>query len=104
MRVLREALAHRFDDHVGKPASNFDMKKQQSTRELLRAQKVLGGRIRAERQKKPWLTQKAFAKACGMHPSAMGEIERGTANIRLSNLLRIAQKLKITVADLLEGI
>ena len=53
----------------------------------------LGGRIRELRRRKG-MTQEEFAAACGLNRSHMGAIERGRANITLSTLLIIAQKLQ----------
>jgi transcriptional regulator with XRE-family HTH domain len=62
----------------------------------------LGIRVRKLRRKKGW-SQEAFADACGLHRSHMGEIERGGANITLSTLVILAQKLQVTPAALLKG-
>ena len=76
----------------------------QQKRQNQRRQKALGTRIRNLRQAKRWPSQAAFAKACGIHPSHLLEIERGAANIKLSTLLKIARTLKITLPYLLHNI
>jgi transcriptional regulator with XRE-family HTH domain len=60
----------------------------------------LGSKIRELRTKKG-LSQEKLADACGLHRSHMGEIERGRANVTLSTLQAIAQKLQTTPAALL---
>lgn len=63
----------------------------------------LGARIRELRTGKD-LSQEELAHICGLHRSHMGEIERGQANITLSTLRILAQKLQTTPSDLLKDL
>lgn len=63
----------------------------------------LGARIRELRTRKD-LSQEELAHICGLHRSHMGEIERGQANITLSTLRILAQKLQTTPSDLLKDL
>lgn len=47
------------------------------------------------------LSQEALADEAGVDRSYIGGIERGEHNVALVNLVKIAQALKITTADLL---
>jgi ribosome-binding protein aMBF1 (putative translation factor) len=68
-----------------------------------RIQEELGNRIR-RRRTKSGVTRKGLAKACGMDPGHIGLIERGSSNIRLSTLVRLANNLDTTVTVLLRGL
>jgi transcriptional regulator with XRE-family HTH domain len=70
---------------------------------MIELQKSLGARIRALRIEKGW-TQDVFANLCHLRPSRMGEIERGEANITLSNLLIIASTLETTVSAIFQDL
>jgi transcriptional regulator with XRE-family HTH domain len=63
----------------------------------------LGARVRELRKKKGF-SQERFADICGLHRSHMGDIERGGANITLSTLEIIAQKLQISPSALLKDL
>ena len=65
--------------------------------------KALGIRIRALRSKRGW-SQEAFADACGINRSHMGQVERGETNMTFATLYFIAQKLDTTIASLFKGI
>lgn len=65
--------------------------------------KALGIRIRELRSKKGW-SQEAFADACGINRSHMGQIERGEANVTFGTLFFISQKLETSIASLFHGI
>jgi transcriptional regulator with XRE-family HTH domain len=60
---------------------------------------ALGERIRALR-KKAGHSQEGFADAAGVHRTYMGTLERGGANVSLSNLHKIAKALGITLSEL----
>jgi transcriptional regulator with XRE-family HTH domain len=49
------------------------------------------------------LTQKELAKAAKVHVNAVGRVERGEGNPTLKLLWKIANKLKISVVQLLLG-
>lgn len=65
--------------------------------------KALGVRIRELRSKKGW-SQEAFADACGINRSHMGQVERGETNMTFATLYFITQKLETTIASLFQGI
>jgi transcriptional regulator with XRE-family HTH domain len=66
-------------------------------------QKALGDRIRALRTEKGW-SQDEFANLCQIRPNRMAEIEKGEANVTLSNLLSIASTFKTTVAAIFQDL
>jgi transcriptional regulator with XRE-family HTH domain len=51
-----------------------------------------------------WPTQRGFADACRINRIYMGEVERGESNVSLAKIVVIARKLKITIANLFDGI
>jgi transcriptional regulator with XRE-family HTH domain len=65
--------------------------------------KALGIRIRELRSRKGW-SQEAFADACGINRSHMGQIERGETNVTFGTLYFISQKLETSIAALFQGI
>ena len=65
--------------------------------------KALGNRIRELRTQRGF-SQIRFARRCGLHPSYMGEIERGETNLTLASLLLITRRLRTTIAQLFDGI
>ena len=62
--------------------------------------KRLGGRIRQER-KKLNLTQSALAEAAGISDSFLGALERGERSLSLDTLIRLVNRLGVTVDYLL---
>jgi len=60
----------------------------------------LGGRIRSLRQRRGW-TQLRLAEEVGLHRSFIADVERGSRNISILNLLHIATALGISLAELL---
>lgn len=65
--------------------------------------KALGQRIRELRSKQGY-SQESFADHCGVHQTFMGTIERGESNLSFSNLVKVAEGLGITLAQLLSGL
>jgi len=65
--------------------------------------KALGIRIRELRSKRGW-SQEAFADACGINRSHMGQVERGETNMTFATLYFISQKLETSIATLFQGI
>lgn len=51
-----------------------------------------------------WYSQESFATFCKLHRTYMWLIERWKANVSLENIVLIANKLDITVSELLKGI
>ena len=67
---------------------------------LLQERQAIGDRIRVRRIRQN-MTQESVYLAAGLSRSAYQEIEYGTADVRISSLLRIARVLGVHVADLL---
>lgn len=63
--------------------------------------KDLGKRIREERQKLN-LTQEQLAEYADISTSYMGQIERGERNVTLETLVRITNKLNVSIDYLLK--
>jgi transcriptional regulator with XRE-family HTH domain len=63
--------------------------------------KQLGERIRKLREERG-LTQAQFGDHCELHRTFIGSVERGERNVAILNLRRIAQVLRVPVADLLK--
>lgn len=64
-----------------------------------KAQSQLGKAIQT-RRKQMGYSQEAFALLCGVHRTYMGGIERGERNVSLINIMKIAQALNMTAAEL----
>ena len=62
--------------------------------------KRLGDRIREER-KRLNLTQSALAEAIGISDTYMGQIERGERSLTLNTLVRLVNRLGVTIDFLL---
>ncbi len=67
------------------------------------AARVLGARIRDERQRFA-INQMELADLAGLHFTNLGKIERGQANPSLHTILRIAGALNLNPAVLVDGI
>jgi transcriptional regulator with XRE-family HTH domain len=63
----------------------------------------VGQNIRANR-KRVGLTQEALAERCDMHPVEVGRAERGTRDLRVSTVAKLAHGLGIPACELLRGI
>lgn len=64
---------------------------------------VVGNNIRAARKQQE-LTQEALADKAGMHFVEVGRAERGTRDLRISTVVKIARGLGIEAAELLRGV
>lgn len=64
---------------------------------------VLGLRIRFYRKQKG-LSQEKLAELCKLHPSYVGQIERGEKNITIEILHRLSRGLETSMADLLQDL
>jgi transcriptional regulator with XRE-family HTH domain len=65
-------------------------------------QQRVGERIRKLRSDRGY-SQESFADACALHRTYMGSVERGERNMTLKTIFTICRTLKITPAELLEG-
>ncbi|CAN7767911.1 helix-turn-helix transcriptional regulator [Paenibacillus sp. LjRoot153] len=62
---------------------------------------LFGKRVRAIRSSMG-VSQEEFAFLCGLHRTYISDIERGTRNVSLENVERIAHALKVTPKDLFD--
>lgn len=65
--------------------------------------RVVGQKIRAYR-KEAELSQEKLAEKAGLSYKYLGEVERGTVNVSLDSLMRVAKVLKLKVADLVQDV
>lgn len=65
--------------------------------------KTIGQRIRNYRTQKG-LSQDKLAELSGVHPTYIGQLERGEKNATLESIERITSALKISLSDLFEKI
>lgn len=65
--------------------------------------KELGQRIRAERTAKK-MTQEELAERAGLHPTYIGQVERGEKSLTVVSLEKIVEGLEISFSDLFENI
>jgi transcriptional regulator with XRE-family HTH domain len=65
-------------------------------------QRNVGRSLRAYREASG-LSQEAFADVLGVHRTYMGGIERGERNLTLRSLERIAERIEVDPAALLDG-
>lgn len=73
------------------------------TAKRLDAQVLLGNRVR-ERRNELGLSQMALAERVGLHFTFISEVERGTRNLSLTSLLRLAQGLSVDPSELVKGL
>lgn len=69
----------------------------------MEAKFVVGKNIRAER-KRVGITQEALAERCDMHPVEVGRAERGTRDLRVSTVAKLARGLGVPACELLRGV
>lgn len=69
----------------------------------MEAKLIVGQNIRANR-KRIGITQEALADRSEMHPVEIGRAERGTRDLRVSTVVKIARGLDIPAYELLRGI
>lgn len=65
--------------------------------------KELGLRIRFYR-KKLNLSQEQFAEICNLHPTYIGQIERGEKNATIESLYKISSALNVSLGELFNNI
>lgn len=63
----------------------------------------IGKRIRYYRKEKD-ITQEKLAELCNLHPTYIGQLERGEKNATLESIYRIAQGLGVSMGRLFENI
>ena len=64
---------------------------------------TLGDRIRTRRHQLG-LSQEGLADVVGLHWTFVGQVERGTRNLSLHNLLKLAAGLEIDPGKLVKGL
>lgn len=62
----------------------------------------LGMRIRYYRKERH-ITQERLAEICSLHPTYIGQLERGEKNATIESIYRIAKGLDIPISTLLEN-
>lgn len=67
------------------------------------ARQALGAKVRKLRQGKGW-SQEEFAWLSGLHPSHLGAIERGTHDLGIATIIRLAQPFDMQASILLKGV
>lgn len=70
---------------------------------MTEALQILGNKLRSRREELG-LSQEALADICDFDRTYISMLERGKRNVSLINLVRIAQGLGTSVAQLTEGI
>lgn len=63
----------------------------------------LGDRIRARRVARG-MTQAQLAESCALHRTFIGSVERGERNISVLNLKTMARALRVSLAELFDGL
>jgi len=63
----------------------------------------VGQNIRAERNR-VGITQEALAERCDMHPVEVGRAERGTRDLRVSTIAKLAKGLGVPACELLRDV
>ncbi len=63
----------------------------------------LGLRIRNYRKQKK-ISQEQLAEMCSLHPTYIGQVERGEKNVTIESLYKITSSLEISLSDLLQNI
>ncbi|MBI2071300.1 MAG: helix-turn-helix transcriptional regulator [Elusimicrobia bacterium] len=63
--------------------------------------RIVGQRVRMVRLKRGW-TQEELGARSELHPSFVGQVERGTKKISLVTLAKLAHALRATKAELLD--
>lgn len=65
--------------------------------------KIIGERLRSCRQKKK-LSQEALAELAGVHPTYIGQLERGEKNATIESVTKIARALGMPLEELFANI
>ena len=69
----------------------------------MEARYVIGRNMR-EHRRQLGLTQEELAHRAGLHPVELGRAERGTRDMRITTLVKIARGLQVPPMVLLEGV
>ena len=68
--------------------------------DVARAQRMLGKAVRTRRNALG-ITQEELAHRAGIHPTYLGDVERGERNIALINILKLAKALGVKAGALM---
>lgn len=68
-----------------------------------RPARVFGKRVREYRQR-AGLSQEKLGELTGLHATYLSDVERGTRNVTLYTIVRIAKALKVNPGDLVDGL
>ena len=64
---------------------------------------LIGIRIRTMRKSKG-MSQEKLAEKCGLHPTYIGQVERGEKNVTVNNVYRVAEALNVGLDEMFQGI
>lgn len=67
------------------------------------AKVAVGRNIKAQRKRRD-LTQEMLAHRIGMHPVEVGRAERGTRDMRVSTVVKLARGLEVPPMELFRGL
>ena len=70
---------------------------------LLSIAKQIGERLRSYRNQNGW-SQEELAERAGLHPTYIGQLERGEKNATLDSISKVAVALNISLSQLFENI
>lgn len=65
--------------------------------------KRFGRNLKRAREMRGW-SQETLGQEAGLHSTEIGRLERGDREPRLSTIARLARALKLTAADLVDGV
>jgi transcriptional regulator with XRE-family HTH domain len=64
---------------------------------------AVGRNIKAQRKRRA-LTQEELGHRCGVHPVEVGRAERGTRDMRVSTVVKLARGLEVPPMELLRNL
>lgn len=64
--------------------------------------KLIGDRLRMYRIQRKW-SQEVLAERAGLHPTYIGQLERGEKNATIESISKVAAALDISLSELFEG-
>jgi transcriptional regulator with XRE-family HTH domain len=70
---------------------------------MSKVQQQFGDKLKKLRKQKG-LSQERLASKCGLHRTYISDIERGSRNVSLKNIERIAKALKININELFRNL
>lgn len=65
--------------------------------------RIIGDRLRAYRLQQEW-SQEVLAEHAGLHPTYIGQLERGEKNATIETVSKVAAALNIPLSQLFENI